>query len=333
MADLRGYRRQQNPQQPPEPAPAEDPPAGPVHAPTVTIEGRRLKLSNLDKILYPVTGFSKGEVIEYYTRIAPVLLPYLADRPVTLRRYPDGVDGQSFFEKNVPRRAPAWVRTVELPTPGSAKGSMTTNFAVVDNLATLVWLANLAMLELHVPQWTVGPRSAQHPPDLLVFDLDPGPPATVVECCRVAERILAVLKQDRLTGYPKTSGGKGLQVYAPLRVRDPQQTSTYARAVAEQLAGQTPELVVSRMAKSIRTGKVLIDWSQNNPAKTTVAPYSLRAREQPTVSTPVDWDEVRRCRKPSHLVFTAPEVLARVQHSGDLWAGTRQPEPPLLRHR
>jgi DNA ligase D-like protein (predicted polymerase)/DNA ligase D-like protein (predicted 3'-phosphoesterase) len=308
-------------------------PTGAVHAPVVTVEGRRLKLSNLDKVLYPVTGFTKGEMIDYYTRIAPVLLPYLADRPVTLRRYPDGVDGQSFFEKNVPSHAPDWVRTVELPTPGSSKGATTVNFAVVGDLATLVWLANLAVLELHVPQWTVGPRGAQHPPDLLVFDLDPGPPATVVECARVAERILAVLEHDGLTGYAKTSGGKGLQVYAPIRVSEPQQSSAYARAVAEQLAGQTPELVVSRMAKSVRTGKVFIDWSQNNPAKTTVAPYSLRAREQPTVSTPVDWDEVHRCRQPSDLVFTAPEVLARVQRSGDLWAGTREPGPLLPRRR
>ncbi len=307
--------------------------AGPVHAPTVTVEGRRLKLSNLHKVLYPATGFSKGEVIGYYTRIAPMLLPYLADRPVTLRRYPDGIDGQSFFEKNVPRHAPGWVRTVELPTPGSTKGSATAHFVVVGDLATLVWLANLAVLELHVPQWTVGSRGAQHPPDLLVFDLDPGPPATVVECCRVAERVLAVLEVDGLTGYPKTSGGKGLQVYAPVQVRDPDRTSIYARAMAEQLAGQTPALVVSRMAKSARTGKVFIDWSQNNPAKTTVAPYSLRARERPTVSTPLDWDEVRRCRQPSDLVFTPPEVLARVQRCGDLWAGTREPGPPLPRRR
>ncbi|MGH4009469.1 MAG: non-homologous end-joining DNA ligase [Pseudonocardiaceae bacterium] len=320
-------RRRSAPDTPP-PAPT-----GPVHAPTVTVEGRRLKLSNLDKVLYPATGFSKGEVIDYYTRIAPVLLPYLADRPVTLRRYPDGIDGKSFFEKNVPQHAPDWVRTVELPTPGSTKGSATIHFTVVDDLATLVWLANLAVLELHIPQWTVGPRGGQHPPDLLVFDLDPGPPATVVECCRVAERVHALLEADGLAGYPKTSGGKGLQVYAPVRVRDPQRTSTYARAVAEQLARQTPDLVVSRMAKPTRTGKVFIDWSQNNPAKTTVAPYSLRARERPTVSTPLHWDEVRRCQQPSDLMFTVPEVLARVQRSDDLWAGTRQPGPPLPRRR
>ncbi len=309
--------------------PAPRAPSRSVHAPTVTVEGRRLTLSNLDKVLYPDTGFSKGEVIDYYTRIAPVLLPYLADRPVTLRRYPDGVDGPSFFAKNVPRHAPDWVRTVTLPTPGSATGAATTRFTVVSELATLVWLANLAVLELHVPQWTVGPQGAQHPPDLLVCALDPGPPATVVQCCRVAERVLAVLEADGLSGYPKTSGGKGLQVYAPVQVRDPEQTSSYARAVAEQLARQTPQLVVSRMAKSVRTGKVFIDWSQNNPAKTTVAPYALRAREQPTVSTPLHWDEVHRCQQPSDLVFTAPQVLARIQHSGDLWAGTRQPGPPL----
>ncbi|MGH3874430.1 MAG: non-homologous end-joining DNA ligase [Pseudonocardiaceae bacterium] len=303
--------------------------APPVHAPTVVVDGRRLKMSNLDKVLYPATGFSKGEVIDYYTRIAPVLLPCLADRPVTLRRYPDGTDGKSFFEKHVPRHAPDWVHTVEVPTPGSTKGAATTHFAVVNDLATLVWLANLAVLELHVPQWTVGPGGAQHPPDLLVFDLDPGPPATVVECCRVAERIRTVLAADGLTGYPKTSGSKGLQIYAPVRVRDPEQTSGYARAVAEQLAGRHPGQVTARMAKAARSGKVFIDWSQNNPAKTTVAPYSLRARERPTVSTPLDWDEVRSCRQPSDLLFTAPDVLTRVQLTGDLWAGTRQPAPSL----
>ncbi len=307
------------------------PVTGTAHAPVVTVDGRRLKLSNLDKVLYPAAGFRKGQVIDYYARIAPVLLPYLSDRPVTLRRFPDGVVGQSFFEKNVPRHAPDWVRTVELPTPGSGKGAATTHFAVVSDLATLVWLANLAVLELHVPQWTVGPRGGRHPPDLLVFDLDPGAPATVVDCCRVAERVLAVLEADGLDAVPKTSGGKGLQVYAPVRTGNPERTSSYARAVAERLARETPEAVVPRMAKVERTGKVFIDWSQNNPAKTTVAPYSLRAREQPTVSTPLTWEEVRSCRRPADLVFTAADVLARVERQGDLWTPTGQPGATLPR--
>ncbi|MEU7478779.1 non-homologous end-joining DNA ligase [Lentzea sp. NPDC042327] len=285
---------------------------------SVRVEGRVLKLTNLDKVLYPGFGFAKGEVIDYYTRVAPVLLPHLKDRPVTLKRFPNGVDGKWFFEKNAPQHRPEWVRTVRLESPGSTKGNETVNYVLVDELATVVWLANLAALELHVPQWTVGPRGGKRDPDLLVFDLDPGAPATVVECCRVAELVRTVLDDDGVDSWAKTSGNKGMQVYAYAPAKD---TSEYAKGVARRLAREFPELVVSTMAKAQRTGKVLIDWSQNNPAKTTVAPYSLRARERPTVSAPVTWDEVEECRVVEDLVFTADEVLARVDAVGDLFGG------------
>ena len=290
----------------------------------VDVDGQRLKLSNLDKVLYPETGFTKGEVIDYYVRVSPVLLPHLAGRPVTLRRFPDGVDGESFYEKDVSRHAPSWVRTERLPTPGSTKNATHADFVVVDNRASLVWLANLAALELHVPQWTVRPRGGQGVPDLLVFDLDPGEPATVVDCCRVAERIREVLAEDDLPAFAKTSGSKGMQLSVPVRVEGSEHTSEYARALAERLAAETPDRVVATMTKARRKGKVFIDWSQNNPAKTTVAPYSLRARPLPTVSTPLDWAEVAACRRPEDLLFTAEDVLARVEEHGDLIAGLRE---------
>lgn len=283
---------------------------------SVRVEGRTVKLTNLEKVLYPGFGFTKGEVIDYYTRIAPVLLPHLKDRPVTLKRFPNGVDGKWFFEKNAPEHRPEWVRTMRLESPGSTKGNETVNYVMVDELATLVWLANLAALELHVPQWTVGPRGGKRDPDLLVFDLDPGAPATVVECARVAELIRVVLDDDGVDCWAKTSGNKGMQVYAYAPAKD---TSEYAKVVAQRLAREQPGLIVSTMAKAQRTGKVFIDWSQNNTAKTTVAPYSLRARERPAVSTPVTWDEVEECEVVEDLVFTADEVLERVESAGDLF--------------
>jgi bifunctional non-homologous end joining protein LigD len=286
---------------------------------TALVDGRRMRLSNLDKVLYPATGFTKGEVIDYYTRIAPVMLPHLADRPVTLRRYPDGVAAQPFYDKDAERHAPDWLRVVRLPTPGSTKGHDEIGFAVLDGLPGLVWAANLAGLELHVPQWKVGPQGDPEPPDLLVFDLDPGPPATVVQCARVAEAIRDAVAEDGLQCYPKTSGSKGLQVYAPVRVDD-QDTWAYARDVAERLAAGRPREVVARMTKVVRRGKVLVDWSQNNPAKTTIAPYSLRGREHPTVSTPVTWEEIAGCETPADLVFTSDDVLDRVRRHGDLFA-------------
>jgi bifunctional non-homologous end joining protein LigD len=297
---------------------------------TVQVEDQRLRLSNLDKVLYPDVGYRKGEVIDYYVRISPVLLPHVADRPLTLRRYPDGVDGESFFEKNVSRHAPDWVRTVEVATPGSSKGSETADFALVQDLPTLVWVANLASLELHVPQWTVGPRGGRRDPDLLVFDLDPGAPANIVECCRVAERLRVELEADGLQVYPKTSGSKGMQLYSPVRVAGPEHTSEYAKVLAERLAAETPDLVVARMTKALRPGKVFIDWSQNHPRKTTVAPYSLRARPRPTVSTPLTWDEVRGCEHPEEMVFTADDVLARVDEHGDLFEGLLVEDRPKL---
>ncbi|MCE6997581.1 non-homologous end-joining DNA ligase [Saccharothrix sp. S26] len=286
----------------------------------VSVEGRRVKLTNLGKVLYPEVGFTKAEVIDYYTRIAPVLLPHVAGRPMTVRRYPNGVDGKSFFEKNVPSHAPEWVRTVRVETPGSSRGAEFADFVVVEDLATLVWLANLAALELHVPQWTVGARGGRRSPDLVVFDLDPGEPATVVECCRVACRVREVLVADGLAPVVKTSGSKGLQVYAAVSVSSPERTSEYAKGVARRLAREWPREVVWRMAKAERTGRVLIDWSQNNPAKTTVAPYSLRARARPSVSTPVSWEEVEGCRVVEDLVFLADEVRERVGSGGDLFA-------------
>jgi bifunctional non-homologous end joining protein LigD len=281
---------------------------------SVVVEGRTLRLTNLGKPLYP-DGFTKGEVVDYYSRIAPVLLPHLRGRPATFVRFPNGTDGMSFFEKNASRGRPDWVRTVRLPAPGSSKDRGEIDYALVEDLPTLVWAANLAALELHVPQWRVGPRGGVHPPDLVVVDLDPGPPATIVECCQVALRV-----RDRLGpgAVAKTSGSKGLQLYARWEGGDPREAM---HALARELEAAEPELVVSRMTKSLRGGKVLFDWSQNNTAKTTVAPYSLRGRPRPTVSTPVTWEEVEACADPADLVFTAPDVLARVARHGDLFAG------------
>jgi bifunctional non-homologous end joining protein LigD len=306
---------------------------------TVDVDGRTLALSNLSKVLYPPAegsnGFSKAEVVDYYTRAAPVLLPHVRGRPVTFTRWPDGVTGHAFFEKNAPSHTPDWVRTVRLPSPGSGKNRDTIDYVVVDDLPTLVWAANLAALELHVPQWSVDGKGRPLGADLLVLDLDPGPPATVVECSRVAVLLRDALGEQGLRTYAKTSGSKGMQVYAPIRPSSPEDTNAFAKAWAERLEREHPDLVVSRMTKSLRTGKVFVDWSQNNGAKTTVAPYSLRARPLPTVSAPVTWDEVEACREPDDLRFTAPQVLERVEEHGDLMADLaatkgrpRLPGPP-----
>ena len=278
----------------------------------VDVEGRQLSLSNLDKVLYP-DGFTKGQVLDYYTRIAPVLLPHLADRPLTLKRWPNGVQGHSFFEKNAPSHRPDWLRTERLASPGSSKARETIDYAVVDSLAALVWVANLATLELHTPMWRIGGQG----PDLMVFDLDPGPGTSIVECCQVALLLRPLLEAAGLAPFAKTSGSKGLQVYA--RAQEAA-TSSYAKTLAQQLEQEQPDLVVHRMAKELRRGKVLVDWSQNSPAKTTVSVYSLRAKSAPTVSTPVTWAEVETCRDAADLVFSSDDVLARVAADGDLFA-------------
>ena len=284
---------------------------------TVDVEGTTVVLSNLDKVLYPAVGFTKGQVLDYYTRIAPVLLPHLAERAVTRKRYPDGVDGQVFFEKNAPRGTPDWVRTETLPSPGSSKGRDTIDYVVVENLATLVWTANLASLELHTHMW----RLDQDSPDLVVFDLDPGAPATIVECCAVALLLRPLLEADGLAPVVKTSGSKGLQLYARADAfTSAEQTSAYAKGLAQRLEGEHPDLVLHRMTKALRGGKVLVDWSQNSAAKTTISAYSLRARDRPTVSTPLTWDEVESCTAADDLVFTSDDVLARVEEHGDLFA-------------
>ncbi|SDG92556.1 bifunctional non-homologous end joining protein LigD [Sinosporangium album] len=285
---------------------------------TVNVGGRALSLSNLDKVLYPDVGFTKAEVIDHYSRLAPVILPHLRGRPLTVKRYPNGVDGAFFFEKNAPRHTPDWIRTVTLPAPGSTSGRETLDYAIVEDLPTLVYFANLAALELHVPMWRVDGSGAPLPPDTVVFDLDPGAPATVVECCLVASLIRHELDADGITARPKTSGGKGLQLYAPWDGGDP---SAYAKGIARKLEKRHPASVVSVMTRKARPGRVFIDWSQNSTAKTTVAPYSLRAQPRPTVSTPLTWDEVERCEEPEDLVFTSADVLARVEERGDLFAG------------
>lgn len=284
----------------------------------VRIDGRELELSNLDKVLYPAVGFTKGEVIDYYSRIAPVALPHLRDRALTRIRFPNGVEEKSFFEKNAPAHTPEWVRVETLPAPGSTKDRETINYVVADDLPTLVWLANLAAIELHTPQWRIGA-----PPDLMVVDLDPGPGVAWRECCAVAVVTRDRLAEDGLRCYPKTSGKKGMQLYCPIAgIQSAEHVSRYAQRVARELERAYPDLIVSRMAKKLRTGKVFIDWSQNNAAKTTVAPYSLRAQPAPSVSTPLTWDEVEEGIENGAAArrFSPAEVLSRVAANGDLLA-------------
>lgn len=284
----------------------------------VRVEDRVLTLSNLTKVLYPETGFTKGEVIDYYVRIAPVLLPHIAKRPMTFKRFPDGVDGKFFYQKNAPDHTPDWVPTEVLVSRNSTKDREEVNYVVAGDLPTLVWAANLANLEVHTPQWRL---PQQGKPDLVVFDLDPGPPANLVHCCEVALMLRPVLEEHGLEPYAKTSGSKGMQIVAAIEDMSSSEASDLARGFAERLERAEPKLVVSRMTKELRRNKVLIDWSQNNGSKTTVAPYSLRAMPRPTVSTPVTWDEVADCTSPEQLVFTAPEVLERVSEHGDLMEG------------
>ncbi|RZT86424.1 bifunctional non-homologous end joining protein LigD [Pseudonocardia sediminis] len=278
----------------------------------------RARLTNPDKVLYPRTGTTKTDVLAHYLAVAEVMLPHIADRPLTMVRWPDGVGKPSFFEKNVARHAPDWVRTARVGTPGGR--SETADFPVIDSVEGLAWAANLAALELHVPQWRLGPRDGRHPPDLVVFDLDPGEGTSIVECCRVAEWLDDVLAEHDLEAWPRTSGGKGLQLYIPVGVTRAEQTSEFAHDVADRLATDHPREVVSVMAKARRTGRVFVDWSQNNTAKTTIASYSLRGRERPTVATPVTWDEVRACHAAEDLRFVADDIPARLDRHGDLMA-------------
>jgi bifunctional non-homologous end joining protein LigD len=291
----------------------------------VDVEGRTLSISNLDKVLYPETGFTKGEVIDYYARIAPAMLPHLRDRPLTLRRYPNGVAEKSFFEKRCPKHRPDWVGTAPVDT---SEGPI--DFCLCQDRATLVWVAQLAALELHP---SLSRATDMDRPTFVVFDLDPGPPADIVDCCRVALRLRELFGRFELECFPKTSGSKGMQVYAPLNTAvGYERTKPFANAVAKLLEKQTPDEVVSKMKKDVRKGKVFVDWSQNDRAKTTIAVYSLRAREQPTASTPLSWDEVISTAESGdaeELRFEASAVLERVEEHGDLFAPVLELEQEL----
>lgn len=284
----------------------------------VVIAGKTLTVSNLGKVMYPKAGFTKGQVIDYYARIAPVLLPHLKDRPLTLKRYPNGVEGPYFYEKNCPAHRPSWVKTAPVWSEGSGRTML---YCLANDLPTLVWAANLADLELHT---SLSKKKDVMRPTVLAFDLDPGPPADIVSCSRVALLVRELFESLGLACFPKTSGSKGMQVYVPLNTKvEYARTKPFAHSVAQLLEKRHPGLVVSDMKKSLRPGKVLIDWSQNDDHKTTVCVYSLRAKDEPTVSTPLAWKEVERCAKtedPELLVFTSDRVLERVEKLGDLFS-------------
>ena len=285
---------------------------------TIEVQGKQLKLSNLEKVLYPATGFTKQQVIDYYVRIAPAMLPHLAGRALTRKRYPNGVDAEYFYEKNAPQHRPDWVKTAPIWSEGNHR---TVHYILANDLPTLVWLANLAAIELH-PSLALAKDITC--PTMMVFDLDPGPPANIVQCCQVGVWLREIFDHFGLQSFPKTSGSKGLQIYVPLNTPTTyESTKTFARALAQLLEQEHPKMVVSDMKKALRTGKVFVDWSQNDEHKTTVAVYSLRARERPTVSTPVRWDEVEqalRKKDANRLVFEAPQTVARVEKMGDLFA-------------
>src|SRR5690242_8532010 len=286
-----------------------------------------LSLSNLDKLMYPRAGFTKGHVIDYYTRIAPVLLAHLRARPLTLKRYPNGVEGTHFYEKRCPGHRPSWVRTADVWS-GRNEGDIT--YCLCEDLPTVVWLANLADLELHTP---MARAPEMDTPTMVAFDLDPGPPATITECARVALDLRASFEYFGLQAFPKTSGSKGMQVYLPLNSPGItyEDTRTFSRGLAQVLERRAPDQVVSDMSKARRSGKVFVDWSQNDRHKTTVNVYSLRAMERPTVSTPVTWDEVSDCADGEPLSFVSDEVLARVAAMGDLFAEVQTLEQALPR--
>ncbi len=285
-------------------------------APITEVEGRRLALSNLEKVLYPATGFTKAEVLHYYATVADVLLPHLRERPVSFLRYPDGPDGQVFFTKNVPPGTPDWVTTAEVPrSEGPAR------MVLVQDLPSLMWAANL-VAEFHTHQWLIGDPGLA---DRIVFDLDPGAPATVVDCCEVALWLRERLAADGFEAYAKTSGSKGLHLLAAVRDASSEQVSDYAKALAMEAEKAMPRLALHRMTRSLRPGKVFVDWSQNAARKTTATPYTLRARPEPLVSAPVTWEEVEECRAPERMAFQAPDIGPRVQDYGDLLAPLFEP--------
>jgi bifunctional non-homologous end joining protein LigD len=283
----------------------------------LVVEGKKLSVSNLDKVLYPKVGFTKGQVIDYYIRIAPVLLPHLKDRPLTMKRYPDGVEGEFFYEKNCPSHRPKWVQTAKVWSEGNRR---TMHYCLANDLSTLVWAANLADLELHT---SLSRKNNIERPTMMVFDLDPGAPANIVQCCQVGLWLRDLLGQMNLKSFAKTSGSKGLQVYVPLNTAVTyDKTKNLALALGQYLEHEYADLVTSNMSKAVRKGKVFVDWSQNDEHKTTICVYSLRAREEPTVSTPVAWNEVENCLKKKNadlLRFRSEKVLTRVEKRGDLF--------------
>jgi bifunctional non-homologous end joining protein LigD len=293
-------------------------------ATVISVGSRKLKLTNLDKVLYPKAGFTKGDVIDYYRNVAPTLLPHLKDRPLTMKRYPNGVDEEFFYQKEAPKHRPPWVKTVPIWSRGNKRDI---NFLLVNNLSTLIWIANLADLELHT---SLSKASNPHRPTMVVFDLDPGPPATIIECCEVGLMVRDLFGGLGLESFAKTSGSKGLQVYVPLNTRvSYDDTKPFAHKAAQRLEEQHPDLVISNMRRDLRSGKVLVDWSQNDDMKTTICVYSLRARERPTVSTPVTWEEVERTAAkgdPGELVLEWSDTLERIDRLGDLFE-------PVLRLR
>lgn len=283
----------------------------------LVVEGRKLSVSNLDKVLYPKVGFTKGQVIDYFIRVAPVLLPHLKDRPLTMKRYPDGVEGEFFYEKNCPSHRPNWVKTAKVWSEGNQR---TMHYCLANDLPALVWAANLADLELHT---SLSRKDKIERPTMMVFDLDPGQPADIVRCCQVGIWLRDLLARMKLKSFAKTSGSKGLQVYVPLNTAVTyEETKNLSRALAQYLEHKHNDRVTSNMSKAMRKGKVFVDWSQNDEHKTTICVYSLRAREEPTVSTPVTWEEVASCLKRKNadvLKFRSDKVLTRVEKLGDLF--------------
>ena len=283
----------------------------------LVVEGRKLAVSNLDKVLYPKAGFTKGEMIHYYIQIAPVLLPHLKDRPLTMKRYPNGVEAEFFYEKNCPSHRPKWVRTATVWSEGNQRNM---DYCLAQDLPTLIWAANLADIELHT---SLSRKQDVARPTMMVFDLDPGAPADIVQCCQVGLWLRDILQGLKLKSWAKTSGSKGLQVYVPLNTPVTyDQTKALSHDLAEYLEREHPKLIVSKMSKALRKGKIFVDWSQNDEHKTTICVYSLRAKEQPTVSTPVTWEEVEECarkKKAQLLVFRCEQTVARVEKMGDLF--------------